>query len=115
MPDVVPAPVGKLFVCVIEETAEPPADVDMPGIRSSKPIREYVAVQGWDLRIVDKDVKDAAGNPPAELASYLDRAKGQALPWVVAADSKGTLAIDQRCPANAAALLDLLKKYGGVK
>ena len=96
---------------VIEETAEATAargvflaDADLVGFMKTK---------GWKHCIVDKDVKDKDGNPPKDLAPYLDRAKTKKLPQVYLVDQAGKVRHEGDLPTTPAELLALLKQIGG--
>ena len=104
-----PPPVGKLFCVVVESTEEPPADIDVAGIRSSPEIREYCKANDIAWRMVDDGVKGPDGKPPAEIASFLTRAAGQKLPRIIVATESGDVLVDDVLPKDAAAVLALLK------
>lgn len=66
---------------------------------------------GVSHRVADKDVKDATGKPPADLAPYLKRAEGRTLPQVFLVAEDGKVLFEGDCPKGG--LVDLLKKHKG--
>lgn len=62
-----------------------------------------------EWRLWDKSV-DAANEEPV-FQTALKRAEGKPMPWIIV--SNGTTGYEGALPANADALLALLKKYGG--
>ncbi|HOB43671.1 MAG TPA: hypothetical protein PLK04_10225 [Bacillota bacterium] len=76
-----------------------------------KQIRQAIEKSGWRLRIVDQDIVDENGKPPAELAPYLDSAKGSGLPRLfILADGKELFA--GAAPDDIAGFVSLLRKFG---
>lgn len=104
-------PIAKAWVVVIEETAE--AAAGRGAYLADRPLGDYVRAKGWKVRLADKDVRDASGQPPRDLAPYLAQAAGKALPlyWVV--DAAGTVRGHGPLPATPAAFLATLRAIGG--
>jgi hypothetical protein len=76
----------------------------------SKAVHDYLASKGAgkNWRIWDKDTNVADAEPKWQAA--MARAKGKPLPWLII--SNGTTGYEGPAPADTAALLDLLKRYG---
>jgi hypothetical protein len=114
-PPTPPIPTEKLaWVVVVEESAEPPEDVDVAAIRLSGATGEIAAwakASNVSWRMVDRDMKGPDGKQPAWFAPFANEAKDKRLPWLVGAPSgtAGPPIISQRCPANVAGVLELLK------
>ena len=113
----VPVPPGpkeqKLWLVVIEETAEA---TTMRSLMFKDPaLKSYIEAKGHRVRIFDKDAKDAKGQQPAWMASYLDHAKGKALPYIIITDMMGssTVIYEGAFPLAVPEILGLIKKAGG--
>lgn len=81
---------------------------------TDKALVEYIRSKGWKVRIADKDVKDANGKTPSDLAPYIARATSKTLPYLFVVDQDGTIRTECVVPETSGAMLDLLKKLGGV-
>lgn len=104
------APVGKLFVIVVET----PAGAPQRGQMFADPaLSAYMRIKGNQFRIVDSNVIGPDGKPPADVAPYLKRAQGNALPQCYIVTAAGTVLYADALPPSADALLALLKKVGG--
>lgn len=106
-----PNPPAKAWLVVIEETRE--ATAERGAWLSNPEIAAYLKAKGWRHRVADRDVLDPQGKPPADLAPYLERAKGKSLPQVYLVDQDGVVRIDGPLPATPAELVALLRKVGG--
>jgi hypothetical protein len=105
-----PAPVGKLWTVIVEESGQlTPAQ---GRIVTSKALADWIRSKGhpptW---IIDKDVLDENDKQPASLKEYLARAKS--LPFLFLVSETGTVLYEGPLPDSEAAILELLKKYGG--
>lgn len=112
-PEPQPGPVaeGKRYILLVEETAD--ANASRGKLFTDATLFQRIKDRGHIWRAADKDVRDAAGNVPADLKPYLDRAAGKKLPQVFIVAPDGTVLIQAECPADAATLLELLKRAGG--
>lgn len=115
-PSPVPVPGAKLWVLVVTETKY--QTPEQAAVLGSKAVQDYIAAKGWQWRVIDQDVKDENGQPPADMAKWLDRAKqwqakGNKLPYLNLADAQGVTAWEGALPATEAAMLEQLKKLGG--
>ena len=110
-PPVPPGPVGKAWVVVVEETSE--AQAGRGALYADKALVDLIKARGWKLRVTDKDARDAAGNPPRDLAPYLALARTKPLPWLWVVSDRGRVLADQALPTKAADLVGLLRKVGG--
>lgn len=106
-----PKPIAKAWVVIVEETAE--AREGRGKMVTDKDLHGYISGKGWKLRMTDKDVVDANGKTPADLAPYVARAKSKGLPFFCVVDQDGTIRTEGVLPETAADLLDALKKVGG--
>jgi hypothetical protein len=94
---------------VVEETADA---VAVRGAMLAEPtLAKFVKSKGYHWRMVDKDVVGSDGKPPADVLPCLNAAKGKVLPQVFLIDSKGNIVTQTLLP-NAAAIVELLKKWG---
>lgn len=112
-PEPGPGPVETMFGVLVEETDDrdtlPPEVVK--AIMSEK-VRNYMDENGHQFRVVDKDIKDPDGKIPADIASFLQRAKGKDLPWLILADQDGSILYEGPVTGEDE-LIDTLKNYGG--
>ena len=106
-----PKPIAKAWVVIVEETAE--AREGRGKMVTDKDLHGYITGKGWKLRMTDKDVVDANGKTPTDLAPYVARAKSKGLPFFCVVDQDGTIRTEGALPETAADLLDALKKVGG--
>jgi hypothetical protein len=110
VPNPLPPPVGKLWTVVVEESGQlTPAQ---GRVVTSKAVAEWIRSMGhhpaW---VIDKDVRDENDRTPAAFQGYLARAKS--LPYLFLVSETGIVAYEGPLPQSEAAVLDLLKKYGG--
>jgi hypothetical protein len=105
------APPGKAWLVIVEETAA--ASAHRGALLGSKDVADYLRARAWRARVADKDVRDASGRAPADLAPYLARARGCALPRLFVVCAGGKLLFEGDMPATPAGLLALLKGLGG--
>jgi hypothetical protein len=102
-----PKPVaGPLWLVVVEETGDAKPD---RGAFWRSPFT-LAAVKGHTVRRTDKDAKDKEGNAPADLAPYIARASGKALPQLYVVASNGAVLSEGALPASGAALQSLMSK-----
>jgi hypothetical protein len=108
-----PRPIAKLYVLVIEETAEA---VAARGAFLTHPelVRRF-AEKKHQWRVIDKDVVDAFGRPPADVAPYLEQVRSRSLrlPRIWLIDQDGRVRLEDIAPATPAALLSMIDKVGG--
>lgn len=107
-----PPPVRLFAVLVYEESDRDDYTKEQLDAIDSVEMREYMESRGHSLRVVDKDVTDGEGNPPASIASFLQRAKAQSLPRIIVADQSSEILVDVMV-TDKASTIDALKKYGG--
>jgi hypothetical protein len=100
-----------LWVTVVEETAE--RTIEQGRIYTNDQLHAYLDAHKHQWRIVDDDVTDEDGATPGGVATYLARARGKPLPWVVVADATGEVLWEGTLPGTVGALLNTLKQYGG--
>jgi len=108
-----PGPVSptKLFVVIVEETADAVAS---RGVMLSDPtLARRMAEKGHKFRVIDKDVADAKGNPPADVKPLLDRAKGKAYPQLYLVDETGVIRFEGDLPKSPGELIGAMQKVGG--
>lgn len=111
-----PVPVGKLFVLIVTETKD--QTPEQATVLNSKAARDLMAAKSWQWRIVDQDVVDESGKPPADIGKWVQQAKtwaaaGNKLPCLMILDEQGAVLSQGPLPATEAAYLELLKKFGG--
>lgn len=107
---VVPVAEGKRWLLIVEETAD--AGQSRGKLVTDPALFQRIKDKGHVWRICDKDVKDSAGNVPADLKPYIERAAGK-LPRLFVVAPDGKVLVDEPCPADAAGVLSLLQKAGG--
>ena len=107
-PDPGPSGLTKAIIW-IEETAERTAG--QAEAMADPESRRAIATAGWQLRIVDKDVRDEQGRRPAEWAAIIDAAIAKGLPIVLVADAGGKTTW-YRAPEGAAQMRALLAEVG---
>jgi len=108
-----PPPPGRIFaVMVFENGDRDDYTVDQLATIESESVREYMVRKGYGFDCVDQDVKGEDGTPPVHLRSFLDRAKGKALPRIIVVDRNGKPLIDELIESEER-VLKILKKYGG--
>lgn len=103
-----PGPVSKLYIVVIEETGA--------AHKGRAAFYGQLAVKLKDkkhvLKVEDKDVKNAAGQTPPDLAPYIKAAAGKE-PYVFLVDETGKVRHEGVLPAAVADLLAIIQKVGG--
>lgn len=112
-PDVEPSRKDMSYrVVFIEETSE--AANGRGAMLTDKVLAARMKEKGHTFRTVDKDVKDAFGNVPADLKPLLEAAAKKKYPQVFFVDKANKLPTFQfDVPENAADLLKLLAANGG--
>ena len=110
-----PGPVvaSKIWIVVVEESGE--AAANRGAIFGDPTLNAYMASKGHSWRIVDKDVKSANGQPPADVKRFLDKAAGKPYPSVFFVDEKGRVRGEATIqPGDTASnVLGILKTYDG--
>ncbi len=105
-----PVTPSKMTLVVFREASNASANENIaitnPGLN------EYLRSKGHRWRILDKDVRDAAGQVPAEIAFYHKHSAGKTLPQLFVIDENRTVRHQGDFP-TAAELLTLLPKLGG--
>lgn len=114
-PIVNPNTPSKIWVVIVEETAD--AAANRGAMFGNSELNAYMQSKGHQWRIVDKDVRNVDGQPPADVKRFLDIAKGKPYPSVYFVDEKGkTRATTNLTPTDTAdKLLGLLKSSDGSK
>ena len=102
---------SKLWVTVVEETGD--RTIEQGRIYTSDELHAYLDQHKHQWRIVDDDVTDEDGRTPEGVATYLARARGKPLPWVILSDANGAVLWEGTLPESDDALLETLKQYGG--
>jgi colicin import membrane protein len=104
-----PVPDASKTVIWIEESAS--RTPSQAAAIIDKQIRQAIEKAGWRLRVVDQDIVDENGKPPAELAPYLESARQAGLPRIfILADGKEVFV--GAGPKDSAEFLLLLRKFG---
>lgn len=106
-----PATPTKLWVVIVEETAE--AASNRGAMLSDSKLIDRMNQKQHRFRVVDKDVVGPDGKPPQDIARFLDKAKGKPLPQLFLVDEKGHPRYSGDLPKSAAELLALIQKVGG--
>lgn len=113
-----PIPAKGLHVLMLVDTSKSlPADQQLA--LTSGDVRAYLNATcpvGADGQTREWRLWDASVNATNESPLWQDalaRAKGKPLPWVIVSNPDKGGGFEGPLPANSAALLDLLKKYGG--
>lgn len=112
-PPVPPKPITsqKLWIVVIEETAD--ATAARAALWTDEALSKRMAEKGHRKRLLDKDTISKSGQPDRAVKSFLDRAQGKQLPYLVLTDMDGTVVWEGAFPQTAPALIELLGKVGG--
>lgn len=106
-----PTPVADLWgVAIIGESRD--QSNDLASLATSPDVEAYFASAGLaPLRVVDKDAKDKNGNPSADLAPYISRAKADGLPRMLGISKAGKIAFSADPPKKGVDLIAYLKAY----
>ena len=121
-PNPKPLPVKdrKLFICVVEETAD--ATAQRGAWFSDAALAERIRAKGHTFRIVDKDAKVVKPisddkDEGRKLSAYTKRAIANKLPYVMIVEQEGVgprqIIHEGPLPENPAAAIRLLEKLGG--
>lgn len=112
-PDPKPEPyTGKLRLLVIEETEE--AANNRGQYFTDETLAAYLKAKcSHRPRVADQNVKDATGNPPADIAPWLALAKGKKLPQWYVIKPTGEILISGDMPGTPADMLKKLKEIAG--
>lgn len=99
-------------VVIVEETSD--AANNRGAMLTNKALATHMSAKGHTFRVVDKDVKDAFGNVPADLKPVIDDAAKKGYPQVYLMDRASKLPTLQfAAPLTATELLKLLTDNGG--
>lgn len=116
-PTPTPVTAGKRWVVIIEETEA--GVVDKALIFRDPAVNVRMKAGNHQFRIIDKDVKDASGQVPADVARFITASQGKTLPQVYFVDEQGHTVLSEAMPmtgtqsGDSAAFLALLTKAGG--
>ena len=121
-PNPKPLPVRdrKLFICVVEETAD--ATAQRGAWFSDAALAERIRAKGHTFRVVDKDTKVVKPisddkDEGRKLSAYIKRAIANKLPYVMIVEQEGVgprqIIHEGPLPENPAAAIRLLEKLGG--
>lgn len=110
-PDPLPITGKAAAFVVVEETSDAAADRAL--YFTDPRLAGVVRDQKLKYQVIDQHAVDAAGNPPAGLKGYLDRARGKKLPRVFVTDAGGKLLYEGDLPASSAGLAELLNRFKG--
>lgn len=105
-----PGPVSKLFIVVIEDTLS--SKGSRGAYYANKDLLARIKGKGWQLRVEDKGVLNAAGVTPPDLAPYIKAAAGKE-PYVFLVNQDGKVLSEGALPSSPADLLALIQKVGG--
>jgi hypothetical protein len=111
-PEPKPLAFSKLCLVVIEETSQSASN--RGAFFSDPALAKLMADKGHAHRIDDQNVVGADGAPPADIARFLDAAKGKALPQYFLVDAKGKTRSSGDLPKTAAEMVALITKFQGV-
>lgn len=106
-----PTPITKAWLVIVEETED--ASNNRGALMTDKDLVSYLQTKKWKVRITDKDVVDANGKVPTDLAPYITRAKSKGLPYHCVVDQDGKIRSEGTVPDSADDFLAILKKVGG--
>lgn len=107
-PEPQPVPGPKQVLWIEESSERTPSQA---AAVVDKAVRDALAAARWTLRVVDVDVVDETGNPPADLAGYLDAARQAGVPRVfILQDGRELYA--GAAPSSVSSFVDLLRRYG---
>lgn len=104
-----PSPIAPKTIFWIEESEDrTPGQAEAI---SDKPSREAIKTANWRFRVIDKDVRDEAGQVPSDLKQVIEEAVRRGLPQVYVIDAAGQ-AWWYRAPASAAVWRATLRELG---
>lgn len=102
--------VSKLYVVVIEETMS--AKANRASYYADTKLLERIKSKHYAFRVEDRDVRNAAGQVPPDLAPYIKAASGKE-PYAFLVNEKGKVLWEGPLPTTPADLLALIQKVGG--
>lgn len=104
-----PSPIAAKSIFWIEESEErTPGHAEAIADKAS---RDAIKTAGWRFRVVDKDVRDEAGQVPGDLKQVIEEAVRRGLPQVYVIDSAGQ-AWWYKAPQSAAVWRATLRELG---
>ena len=110
-PPPTPTPGPLLWITVVEDTNLNNRTPQQAAVYASKALRDAVAAGHLRWRLINANMRDAAGKVPAELAPYFVHVQGKTLPWMMFEDAAGNLLYEGPLPATADQVLALVQKY----
>jgi hypothetical protein len=111
-PDPTPTTPTKLYVVMVDETAEKATALRGKFLFDPQ-LASRMNEKGHLWRVVDKDVVGADGKPPADVKRFLDQAAKAPYPTYYLVDTDGRVRGSGPVPQKAADLLEAIKRVGG--
>ena len=106
-----PITAQSLWVVVVEETAD--ATQARLTFWADEALNARLKAKGHRKRVLDKDTVAKDGKPGDAIKSFLDRAAGKTLPYLVITDLQGSVMFEGARPQTPALLIELLERLGG--
>jgi hypothetical protein len=104
-----PRPVPPFILLWIEETTERTAA--QAQAQNDLAIRQALQRAGWQLRVVDKDIRNEKGEPPSDLAPWIEKAVKLGLPRLFVIDKTGRY-LSYSAPRDRGEFLKILTDLG---
>lgn len=111
-PKPVPIPfTGPLHVIFVEDTSA--ATPERGRLFRDRDIAAYIKAKKIEFHVVDRNGKDAAGQTPADLKAYVERASGKTLPQLFLVTKDGDVLSEGQFPYSKtpAEFMTLIKKF----
>ena len=100
----------RVLLVLVEETGE--AVATRGAMFADRKLADRIKAKATLWKVVDKDVVDASGKPPADMVPYLNLAAGKKLPILFLLDlDTRKLVYQGDAPMTAPAMLALLEKW----
>lgn len=104
-----PKPADLWGFVIVEETGD--AVAGRAALLGDRDLAAFLKAKGLRWRVVDKDVRTAAGETPADVRPWIEDAKGKPLPQVYLVGKDGAKVYGGPCPKTAAELVKLIGGY----
>lgn len=104
-----PVPADLWGFVIVEETGD--AVAGRAALLGDRDLASFLKAKGLRWRVVDKDVKTAAGETPPDVKPWIEDAKGKTLPQVYLVGKDGAKVYGGPCPKTAGELVKLIGGY----
>ncbi len=104
-----PTPTAEPFAVLFIEETDSRTQAEAQAVLSETVIN-FIKEQGWHRFLLDKDIKDADGNTPAAVKSYIERGVAKGLPWMIIIDKEGEIIYEGKI-VGVDGVLEVLRKF----